>query len=265
MRAKTSFNLNTDYLKVEHGWNLLQSSSKFYMMKSVLIVLCVLLASSVDASEKSLRCRRILRWTKICEASCKFLGHDSGACTPEKKCFCSGNEYEFFDQVKDWIDEYADLDIVTEKMKEVYEEVKNEVTEWAQPIAVSRCQVGAGFCDDVCKATGRVSGSCNEDFTDCTCSDETVSFDKFKYCASSRICRLKCQKDGKPWGTCGGDDGWTCQCTDEEPVTEAVQGGVTPRISNGEVEETTSASGDESIDPNSEVELLRGRRSVFGF
>ena len=73
---------------------------------------------------------------------------------------------------------------------------------------------------------GRVDGVCNADHTDCDCTEEKVSFEQFRKCASASVCRVYCQSKGSRHGECTGETGWDCVCTGKkvkEEVKEEVK------------------------------------------
>jgi len=218
--------------------------------------------ATAEASKTSKRCTwSILRATSACKYSCKVLGHTTGACTPDQYCYCSGKDYDFFGEVGDWIEEKLSIDVISERMNEVYQSVKDKVQDfsWMKDITISKCKLGGKeFCRRACHSIGRVDGVCNADNTDCDCTDEQVSFRQFRLCASESVCRVYCQNKGSVSGECVGETGWDCTCSSASSEGDS-----------SVVEETTPDSivfGD-SDDYLSEFdnEKLRRKRSLFGF
>ena len=93
-------------------------------------------------------------------------------------------------------------------------ELKNKIKEKVKggSLAPSRCRLGNAFCEGSCHAVGSVTGYCNEDFSDCTCSEEKVSAKQYAVCLKEGICSLCCQKQGFNKGECRGPTGWDCKC-----------------------------------------------------
>lgn len=190
----------------------------------------VCLVGLCEASETSKRCTwSLLKATKACKVSCKFLGHTTGVCTPEDFCLCSGEDYEFLSQVEDWAKEHLSISQIGDKLKETYQKVKKEIGDfsWMKDITVSRCQLGKEFCRRACHSVGSVDGECNADHTDCECTEKKVSFEQFRKCASASVCRVYCQAKGSRHGECTGETGWDCVCSgkkvkeEEDTTTES--------------------------------------------
>ena len=91
---------------------------------------------------------------------------------------------------------------------------------WLKDITPSRCQIGQEFCRRACHSVGSVDGVCNADNTDCDCTDEKVSFEQFRKCASASVCRVYCQSKGSRHGECTGETGWDCVCTGKKTAEE---------------------------------------------
>ena len=69
-----------------------------------------------------------------------------------------------------------------------------ELDEKIKKLTPSKCQISQEFCSKACHSIGRISGVCNEDFTDCDCSDEYVSAKQYGLCAVDSICKYDCQR-----------------------------------------------------------------------
>jgi len=208
-----------------------------------------------EASKTSKRCTwSILAATSACKYSCKILSHTTGACTPDDFCLCSGKEYDFFGEVGDWIEEKLDFDVISERMSGIYQEVKSTVQDfsWAKDITLSKCKISQKFCRRACHSIGRVDGVCNEDNTDCDCTDEQVSFRQFRLCASESVCRIYCQSKQHVTGECSGNTGWDCTCSGDS-------------ADNSPIEETTPADNEDYEDDAITFNARRKRRSLFGF
>ena len=112
-------------------------------------------------------------------------------------------------------------------------QVKDEIGDfsWLEDITVSKCQIGQEFCRRACHSVGSVDGVCNADFTDCDCTDDKVSFEQFRKCASASVCRVYCQSKGNRHGECRGETGWDCECSGkkEEEDTTTTESVVSPR------------------------------------
>lgn len=231
-------------------------------MKTVLVLTAlVALLSLAQASKTSKRCTwTLLRAISACKASCKVLGQTTGVCSPQDRCLCSGEDFDILDQVKDWIEEELSYDQISEKMSSIYQDIKDTVKpsfEWMKDITVSRCQLDSKgkFCRRTCHAVGRVDGVCNEDNTDCDCTDDTVSLKDFSKCASESVCRVYCQSKGKTTGQCTGETGWDCTC-------EGDIGDTSVDATTKFAEETTEGP---VVFEEFSGSLRRRRRSLFGF
>ena len=77
------------------------------------------------------------------------------------------------------------------------------------------------FCESSCHAIGRVTGECSEDYSDCACSDETVSPKEYALCVEDGICSVYCQKKDFATGDCRGENGWDCQCIELDGKKES--------------------------------------------
>ena len=120
-------------------------------------------------------------------------------------------------------------------------QVKDEIGDfsWMEDITVSKCQIGQEFCRRACHSVGRVDGVCNEDNTDCDCTDDKVSFEQFRKCASASVCRVYCQSKGSRHGECTGETGWDCQCTgkkEQEDTTTEEASSASPRSTADELD-----------------------------
>lgn len=74
------------------------------------------------------------------------------------------------------------------------------------------------FCEGSCHAIGRVTGECNSDFTDCTCSKQKVTPKQYAICLKEGICGTCCQRQGFATGKCAGPTGWDCKCVSGDDV-----------------------------------------------
>ncbi len=90
-------------------------------------------------------------------------------------------------------------------------------------VVPSRCRLGNDFCEASCHAIGRVTGSCNEDFTDCTCEDEKVSAKQYALCLKEGVCSVCCQRQGYGSGECRGSNGWDCKCISNDDRGDEIE------------------------------------------
>ncbi len=147
---------------------------------------------------------------RACRASCYIQGHDGGYCDDDDNCNCSED------------DSYLKT-IIREKFDEFKDTVENsDLAQTVRDSAPSRCRLGDDFCRTSCQAIGRVTGECNDDYTDCTCSEDKVTAKQYALCVDDAICSTKCQSTGYARGECRGADGWDCMCvTIDEAGREA--------------------------------------------
>ena len=95
-----------------------------------------------------------------------------------------------------WFDELPDVGQVLSRQVSKF---KRRIDDWEldekiKKLTPSKCQISQEFCSKACHSIGRVSGVCNEDFTDCDCSDEYVSAKQYGLCAVDSICKYDCQR-----------------------------------------------------------------------
>ena len=185
-----------------------------------LLLIQALLISSILCGEGDpydKRCR-YFDFLRACKVGCKVLGHTTGVCDENDKCWCSEEDYNFFHDVSQWL---GDLDIEDVIDRQV-NKFKRKIDEWdisdkVKSLVPSKCKISQEFCSKACHAIGRVSGTCNADFTDCDC-EGLVTPREYGLCAVETICKLHCQRKGYARGDCKGDQGWNCVCISQNDV-----------------------------------------------
>jgi len=198
---------------------------------------------------------------RACKVSCKVLGHDTGVCDNEDRCICSETEYDFLADVTEWIKEKVDPSTLIARMDTKYTEYKNKFKNWTLsenllPLVPSKCKISESFCNKACSAIGRKSGVCNDDNTDCDCSDDWVTPKQYGLCASETICRLDCQANGKASGKCVKSGGWDCECESNtvDDTEDSPRAGITMEYDN---------SGDDNREDVELFDARRKRRSMW--
>jgi len=140
-----------------------------------LLLISVLIFGLTEMSEAGFRCTF---GDTACSAGCVILGHSSGTCDDDGKCWCSERDIDF--------DAFLEL-------------------------LPSRCDISLELCQGTCHSIGRKDGVCittSSGNKDCQCSEERVSPSQFAKCAAESTCRLDCQANGYGSGWC---DGWDCK------------------------------------------------------
>jgi len=185
-------------------------------MKIFIFSVLVLISISPRDSEAGTRCS--IFGNSFCRWTCRwFFRQTEGSCDQDNECICSGEEHDRSESIKNKVTKVFDIDI-GKKLAEKVQEFESEVATWQikeniKSIIPSRCKtVGEEFCKSTCQTIGRVNGVCNEDNSDCDCSDETVSPQQWALCVEDLICRSDCQRKGYSTGKCSGKDGWDCMC-----------------------------------------------------
>lgn len=190
--------------------------NKFTCLIAFALFVSQVLAGSGDPYDK--RCK-YFDFLRACKIGCKVLGHTTGACDENDKCWCSEEDFNFFHEVTEWLGNLDIEDVIDRQV----DKFKRKLDEWdisdnIKALVPSKCKISQEFCSKACHAIGRKSGRCNSDFTDCDCSDEMVSPREYGLCSVDTICNLRCQRKGFGRGDCKGDEGWTCVCRSQNDV-----------------------------------------------
>jgi len=215
-QSETFVGLLVHFVRVKPSDNIMR------VVWYTIFLLLVLLTTVVNAGEDDdydKRCRYFSLF-KACKIGCKVLGHTTGSCDQNDKCHCSEEDFNLFDDVSRWFDELPDVGQVLSRQVNKF---KRRIDDWEldekiKKLTPSKCQISQEFCSKACHSIGRVSGVCNEDFTDCDCSDEYVSAKQYGLCAVDSICKYDCQRRGYARGECVGKEEWECECISANDV-----------------------------------------------
>lgn len=176
------------------------------------VALAVAFSQVLTVSSADKRCK-YFSWMKACEASCVIFGHTTGACDENDTCWCSEEEFNFFQNITQWIDNLDIGEVIERQIDEFKQNINDwEISDKIKALVPSKCKISQDFCSKACKAIGRKSGRCNADFTDCTCSEDMVTPKQYGLCAAETVCNLRCQDKGYARGECKGQEGWNCVC-----------------------------------------------------
>ena len=171
-----------------------------------------------DDDDYDKRCK-YFDFLRACKVGCKALGHTTGVCDENDKCFCSEEDYNFFTDVTTWIRDLDIKEVISRQINKFQRKIDEwEITDKIKTLVPSKCKISQEFCSSACHAIGRNSGVCNSDFTDCDCSDDLVTPKQYGLCSVDTICNIRCMKNGFARGDCEGDQGWDCRCVSNNDV-----------------------------------------------
>merc|ERR1712012_594035 len=87
----------------------------YFVLVGLSIQLCQASKNDSYASSYDKRCK-YFSFLSACKIGCKATGHTTGACDENDKCWCSENDYNFFKDVGDWIDELDISDVISNQI-----------------------------------------------------------------------------------------------------------------------------------------------------
>merc|ERR1712141_222640 len=106
------------------------------------------------------RCRYFSLF-KACKVGCKVLGHTTGVCDENDKCFCSEEDYNFFHDVSLWLGKLDISEVVKRQINKFQRKIDNwDITDNIKALIPSKCKISQDFCSKACHAIGKESGVC---------------------------------------------------------------------------------------------------------
>merc|ERR1739838_849574 len=105
----------------------------------ILVGVCIKNCQAGEDDEYDKRCK-YFSFLSACKVGCKALGHTTGVCDENDKCFCSEEDYNFFHDVTLWL---GKLDIS--------EVVKRQINKFQRKIGVIAKEIKNGIANALVK------------------------------------------------------------------------------------------------------------------
>merc|ERR1712014_77746 len=167
-----------------------------FVLVGLSIQLCQASKNDSYASSYDKRCK-YFSFISACKVGCKITGHTTGACDENDKCWCSEDDYNFFQDVGEWLEKVDISEVVSNQINKFQRKIDSwDISDKLKGLVPSKCKISQSFCSTACRAIGKKSGVCNADFTDCDCSDEFVTPKQYGLCSMDTICNLRCMNKG---------------------------------------------------------------------